>query len=174
VASGGTPADLTAAARQIDGGPASGLTLLAAAGLSRAYPEMLSLLNEQGRRMLTQIGDMCIEDAVMAFPFRRLNEFTDSADPLAEPVAIEVMEDNHLGRVAPAAPVFLYHSVADELIPFATALELRADWCRRGSAVAFYPDVASEHSSLAITGAPLAVGYLASAFAGTTMPDTCP
>ena len=59
----------------------------------------------------------------MAFPFRHLNEFTVSKDPLAEPVGAAVMEDNHLGRRAPTSPVFLYHSRWDELIPFATATQ---------------------------------------------------
>jgi hypothetical protein len=173
VASGGTPSDLIAAARQIDGGPASGLTLLASVGITRAYPEMLSLLNDNGRQMLNQIGDMCVGDAVRAYPFRRLNEFTQSKDPLSEPVAVAVMETNHLGRGTPSAPVFLYHSILDELIPFRTAQELRANWCHHGVAVAFYPDALSEHSSLAATGAPLAVSYLASRFAGIPAPNNC-
>jgi hypothetical protein len=174
VASGGTPGDLAAAARQIDGGPASGLTLLAATGISRAYPEMLSLLNDRGRAMMNQIGDMCIGEAVSTFPFRRLNEFTVSQDPLSEPVAATVMETNHLGRLTPTAPVFLYHSVLDELIPFPSAQALQADWCRAGGHVTLYADALSEHSSLAVTGAPLVVGYMASRFAGVAVPDNCP
>jgi hypothetical protein len=173
VASGGTPADLVAAARQVDGGPASGLALLAATGITRSYPEMLPLLNDQGHAMVDQIGDMCVEDATSAYSFRRLNEFTHSQDPLSEPVAAEVMEQNHLGRTPPSAPVFLYHSILDELIPFPTVLELRDDWCRQGVAVSFYPDALSEHSSLALTGAPMAVGYLASRFAGMPAPGNC-
>jgi hypothetical protein len=174
VASGGTPADLSAAARQIDGGIASGLVLLASVGISRAYPEMLELLNDTGRAMVERIGDMCIGEAVSAFPFRRLNEFTHSPDPLSEPLAETVMEANHLGRQAPKAPVFLYHSVLDELIPFPTAQQLHADWCRGGATVALHADVLSEHTSLAATGAPLAVGYMASRFAGLPAPATCP
>jgi secretory lipase len=173
VASGGTPSDLVAAARQIDGGPASGLVLLASAGISRAYPEMLSLLNDRGREMLGRIGDMCVGEATSSFSYRRLNEFTISRDPLSEPVAVQVMEANHLGRRAPGAPVFLYHSIFDELIPYSTARQLRADWCDRGTPVTFYTDVLSEHSSLAVTGAPLAVSYLASRFAGVPAPDNC-
>jgi hypothetical protein len=174
VASGGTPADPGAAVRQIDGGIASGLVLLASAGLSRAYPEMLPLLNDAGREMLARIGDMCVGDAVSAFPFRHLNEFTKSRDPLSEPVAVAVLEANHLGRQTPSAPVFLYHSILDELIPFPSAQALQADWCRTGGHVTLYADALSEHSSLAATGAPLAVGYMASRFAGVAVPDNCP
>ena len=173
VASGGTPSDLIAAARQIDGGPASGLVLLASVGLSRAYPEMLSLLNDAGRQMMEEIGDMCVGDAIGAFPYRRLNEFTHSPDPLSEPVTVDVMEKNHLGRQAPKAPVFLYHSLFDELIPYSTARQLNRQWCDRGATVAFHTDVLSEHSSLAVSGAPLAVSYLASRLSGLPAPDTC-
>jgi len=174
VASGGTPADFEAAVRQIDGGIASGLVLLASTGLTRAYPEMLALLNDAGRQMVQRIGDMCVGEAVSAFPFRRLNEFTTSKTPLAEPVARTVLETNHLGRLTPKAPVLLYHSVWDELIPFRSAQTLQADWCRNGGHVSLYADALSEHSSLAVTGAPVAVSYLSSRFAGIDVPATCP
>ena len=174
VASGGTPADLAGAARQIDGGIASGLTLLASVGISRAYPEMLSLFNGAGHEMARRIGDMCVGEAVSAFPFRRLSEFTHSQDPLSEPVAKTVMELNHLGRLTPSAPVFLYHSILDELIPFPDAQQLQKEWCAGGGTVTLHADALSEHSSLAVTGAPLAVGYMASRFAGVAAPTNCP
>jgi secretory lipase len=174
VASGGTPADFEAAVRQIDGSIASGLVLLASTGLTRAYPEMLTLLNDAGRDMIRRIGDMCVGEAVSAFPYRHLNEFTTVKEPLAEPVAKAVLETNHLGRLTPRAPVFLYHSVWDELIPFSSAQALQADWCRTGGHVSLYADILSEHSSLAATGAPLAVSYLGSRFAGVDVPATCP
>jgi hypothetical protein len=173
VASGGTPADMVAAARRIDGTIASGLVLLASTGLTRAYPEMLSLLNDKGRAMIREIGDMCVGDAVSRFPFRHLDEFTVSPDPLSQPVAVAVMEANDLGRRTPTAPVFLYHSILDELIPFPTVEALQADWCRGGGHVTLYADAASEHVSLAVTGAPLAVGFLAARFAGVAVPDNC-
>jgi hypothetical protein len=174
VASGGTPADFEAAVRKIDGSIASGLVMLASTGLTREYPEMLALLNEAGRSMVDRIGDMCIGEAVSTFPFRHLNEFTNSKDPLAEPVARAVLDDNRMGRLTPKAPVFLYHSLWDELIPFESAQTLQADWCRGGGTVTLYADGLSEHSSLAVSGAPLAVSYLGSRFAGVDVPSTCP
>ena len=36
-----------------------------------------------------------------------------------------------------------------------------------------YSDAVSEHSSLAVSGAPLAVTYLAARFAGFDVPRTC-
>jgi hypothetical protein len=173
-ASGGTPSDMVAAARQVDGTMASGLVLLASTGLTRAYPEMLSLLNDKGRAMIREIARMCVGDAVSRYPYRHLNEFTVSRDPLSEPVAAKVMEDNHLGRSTPKAPVFLYHSIFDELIPYPTVRTLQSDWCRGGGHVMLHSDALSEHSSLAVSGAPLAVSYLASRFAGAPVPTNCP
>ena len=99
VASGGTPADLAAAARQIDGGIASGLTLLASVGISRAYPEMLSLLNDAGHEMARRIGDMCIGEAVSALPLPP----AERVHPLAGPVVGAGGEDGD-GAQPPRPP----------------------------------------------------------------------
>jgi pimeloyl-ACP methyl ester carboxylesterase len=173
VASGGTPADLEAAGRQIDGGPFSGLLLLAAVGLSREYAELLTLLNDGGRAMADRIGDMCLAEATLSYPFRRLNEFTTPPDPLGTPVAQTVLNDNEMGGARPSAPVYLYHSRFDQLIPYASAQALKSSWCRLGARVQLYTDVLSEHNVLAVTGAPAAVSYLGARFAGTPAPSNC-
>lgn len=173
IASGGTPSDLAAAARMVDGGPASGLVFLASAGIAREYPEMLTLLNNRGRAMIDEIADMCVGEASMRYPFQHLADYTVSPDPLSEPVAKAVMEENHLGRTAPAAPVYLFHSVFDELIPFATAKQLEQDWCARGANVSFSADYLSEHTVLAITGAGQAISFLGDRFEGKPAPNGC-
>jgi hypothetical protein len=83
IASGGTPADLQAAGRQMDGGPFSGLFLAASVGLSREYPEVLTLMNDAGRAMIERANDMCVAEEAASFAFRRLAEFTTVPDPLS-------------------------------------------------------------------------------------------
>jgi len=173
VASGGTPADLKAAAANLDGGPFSGLFLAAAVGLSRQHPEMLTVMNDRGRDMIEQIGDLCYAGESVFFPFRRLNEFTTVPAPLDHPVVAPVLAANKLGSTAPTAPVYLYHSVFDELIPYASAQALRADWCGRGARVQFVTDVLSEHIVLAVSGAPGAIAYLDARFRGSPAPNNC-
>ena len=173
IASGGTPADLEAAGRQIDGGPAAGLFLAAAIGMSREYPELLTLLNDRGRALVDQIGDMCLAQEVASYPFRHLNEFTTSSDPLGTPVAQAVLNDNEMGGARPSAPVYVYHSLFDELVPYASATALKSAWCSRAARVQLYTDILSEHNVLAVTGAPAAVSYLAARFAGTPAPSNC-
>jgi hypothetical protein len=172
-AAGGTPSDLQAAGYQIDGGPFSGLFLAAAVGISRQYPEVLTLMNDDGRDMINRIGDMCYAEESVFFPFRRLEEFTTVADPLSHPIVAGILQQNKLGADAPTAPVYLYHSVFDELIPFSTAQELRGAWCDGGAKVQFHTDYASEHIVLAVTGAPAAIGFLEARFWGLPAPSNC-
>ncbi|MGH3739183.1 MAG: lipase family protein [Micromonosporaceae bacterium] len=173
VSSGGTPADLKAAAQLIDGGPFSGLGLGAIIGLTREYPELETLMNDAGRRLKEEAGDMCVGELASTYPFKRIASYTTSPDPLNEPIAKQVLALNRMGSAAPAAPVYLYHSLLDELIPYTSAATLAKQWCAKGAKVTFYTDVVSEHSSLAVTGAPAAVGYLAARFRAQPIPTTC-
>lgn len=173
VASGGTPADLKAAAQTIDGGPFSGLGLGAVIGLSREYPELEQLMNDAGRRLRDEVADKCVAELAAGYPFRRLRDYTTSQDPLNEPVARQVLGLNTMGGRAPKAPVYLYHSLFDELIPYSSATAVAKKWCAQGTRVTLYTDVLSEHNVLAVTGAPAAVGYLAARFHGVPAPTTC-
>jgi hypothetical protein len=78
-----------------------------------------------------------------------------------------------MGTNAPKAPVYLYHSKFDELIPWAVGKSLNDAWCAKGTKVVMYTDYASEHNVLAVTGAPAAVSYLAARFLGLPAPSTC-
>lgn len=173
IASGGTPAALSAAGRQMDGGPFSGLFLAAAVGISREYPEILTLMNDAGRAMVEQVNDMCVEQESSTFAFRRLAEFTTVSDPLSHPTVAGVLSKIELGKVTPSAPVYLYHSRFDELIPYAGVQALAKNYCAHDGKVQFYTDFLSEHVVLAATGAPAAVAYLGDRFAGRPAPSNC-
>jgi hypothetical protein len=173
VAAGGTPSDLEAAGQTIDGGPFSGLFLGAAVGISREYPELLTLMNDAGRDMISRIGDMCYAEMSAFFPFRHLGEFTTVADPLNHPLVTGILAENKMGQTAPTAPVYLYHSLFDELIPYSSAVELKGSWCSKGATVDFKGDFLSEHVVLAVTGAPGAIDFLDDRFKGRTAPNDC-
>jgi hypothetical protein len=172
VASGGTPADLAAAGRQLDGGPFAGLFLAAAIGVTREYPELASIFNAKGKQLIAAMGDLCVTEEAL-YAFRSVKQYSDSADPLSEPIAQQVLTINKMGANAPKAPVYLYHSKFDELIPWAVGKSLNDAWCAKGTKVAMYTDYASEHNVLAVTGAPAAVAYLNARFLGLKAPSTC-
>lgn len=171
VASGGTPSNLRASVPLMDGTAFAGLLIGASVGISREYTEVLTLMNDAGRAMIQRVGDMCVAELAVAMAFRRLNEFTTVREPFDHPIVASILKENEMGRNGPRAPVYLYHSIFDELIPFTTALSLRTKWCAKGTKVTLYADPLSEHSSLAVTGAPSAVAYLGARFAGINPPS---
>jgi hypothetical protein len=169
------PPDVGAVARQINGGPFSGLYFGAAVGLSRAYPEMdiQSLLNDRGRAAFARIGGECINEFAGQYANQRLDDYTTVGDPLNLPVIQRIIAEDRLGSRTPAAPIYLYHSAFDELIPVAGVHALLAQYCSRHVDVTYHEDLLSEHISLAASGAPAAVAYLAARFHGVAAPRSC-
>jgi hypothetical protein len=175
VAAGGVPPDVEAIARAIDGGVAAGIYFAASVGLSRAYPEldMQSLLNDNGKAMVANIGHMCLPEAVSTYAFHHMSEYTNVPDVLVVPRVQAVIAAVRLGQRRPAVPMFIYHALLDELIPIAGTDALVARYCSQGVPVTYYRDPASEHISLVATGAPLAVTSLGQRFANQPVPSTC-
>lgn len=68
----------------------------------------------------------------IAGSFKRISDLT-TRDPLAQPDWRARLDQSRLGRTAPAAPVYQYHALADELIPYGVGRRLRSDWCARGA-----------------------------------------
>lgn len=174
-AEGGLPADLVKTFHNVDGGPASGLTLGAAVGISRAYPEMEidSLLNAAGKAMVRKIGTMCLEQMVSTYPLRKLSEFTTVPDAFAVPRVAAVMEHNALGRRTPRAPIHLYHALLDELNPYAEVTKLARNYCARGVKVQMWTELTGEHLGAAVGGAGFATQYLLDRLAGRPAPSNC-
>jgi hypothetical protein len=167
------PPNITAVAKNLDGGLFSGIVLAGTVGMSRAYPELTTLFNAKGQRMAGDIAKMCIDEYLSAYSFERMDTYTTVPDAIDLPWVQEIMELNRLGGRTPGAPLFVYQSVNDELIPMADVNDLIAEYCEEGVTVAYYQDLASEHITLAFTGGPLAVSHLASRFAGAPAPTTC-
>lgn len=163
VALGGTPADLLATARHMDGTFVSGFMLLVAIAISREYPYFSLAFNDRGRSLAAELSDVC-SGAVFQYGFRRLADYLVIPDPLTNPLLVAVMEQLRLGRTAPSAPVFIYHAVHDEGIPFDEAVALRADWCAAGADVSFYADHMSEHVLLPLLASWRAIAYLSDRF----------
>ncbi len=175
VAEGGAPADLKAAFDVIDGSVFAGLGFGAIVGISRAYPEMDidSVLNDGGRQLVRDVASACAAELAARYAFQRLDSFTTVPDAVDLPQFAAVLAATRLGQRTPVAPIFNYHSISDELIPIATDDALVAKYCSEGVPVLQYRDPLSGHIVLAVTGAPLAIGYLADRFAGKPAPSNC-
>jgi hypothetical protein len=173
---GGTPADMIAIGKRMDGSFMSSIFLMGVVGVSREYPDSDSfrpMLNAKGEEVERKLANACIADGALMYPFRKFEEFTTVKDPLNDPRAIAFAERLKLGNKKPKAPIYLYHAVLDEGMPYEMALNLRKDWCTRGAKVQFAGRVLAEHISLAAFELPNVVDYLANAVSGNRLPSNC-
>ena len=175
IAEGGVPPNLREVADQIDGGPFAGVYFAVAVGLSREYPEirLQRLLNEDGRRMVSRIGDQCADGLITGYPLQTIRQYTTVPDVLDLPRIKKVIAANGLGRRTPTAPLYVYHSAIDELIPVSGPDVMVARYCQKGAAVQYERSLLGEHVAFVATGAPAALTYLTDRFAGRPAPSNC-
>lgn len=173
-ATGGVPADLIRTAQYNDGNIGAGLILMAAVGQDAAYPELRldNYLNDRGRYYVDFLKHHCVVVNTVAGLFKRISDVT-VRNPLDAPDWQRVLHSSDLGSHAPDRPVYLYHGVVDELVPYAIGQKLRADWCEKGVPVQWHGLPLGEHVVGAITEAVPAANWLAERFAGEDAPGNC-
>jgi hypothetical protein len=179
VAAGGVPADLNAVAAALDGSPFVALALLASIGLDAAYPELklANYLNSRGWRTLQKANELCIASfdgitSVIDTAFTRIDQYV-TTNPLTTPAWQARLNQNKLGSAKPAAPVFLFHALADQMVAYPQAATLRRTWCNRGATVTWTTLPLAEHVKGMVDGAPLAFDWLSARFAGLPATGNC-
>ncbi|MFD9070925.1 lipase family protein [Streptomyces lasiicapitis] len=173
-ATGGVPGDLMKVAAFNDGSYGSGLIFMAAIGQNAAYPELKleSYLNPAGKALIGALRNSCVADGAVLGSFKRIKDMT-TKNPLDQPDWQQRLRDSQVGTRAPDAPVYLYHALADELIPYGVGKQVRTDWCARNANVEWHTILLGEHVSGVITQSPLAVQWLAERFAGKATKGNC-
>lgn len=173
-AAGGVPANLPRVARFVDRGPFSGLQMMAAIGLQTAYPELQldSYLNPAGHGQKHLIQNSCLIDGLMQTSFSRAAH-TTITDILQLPAWKARMLQNLPGQVGLTVPMFLYHGLFDEAVPYDQGRQLRDNYCRTGSTVQWQTYVASEHVVTSLLATTKAMNYLADRLSGSPPPSNC-
>ncbi|MFE2551515.1 lipase family protein [Streptomyces sp. NPDC059355] len=173
-ATGGVPADLLKVADFNDGSYGSGLVFMAAAGQDAAFPELRldSYLNPAGKALVAGMKEKCVAIDAIAGSFKRISDLT-TRNPLEQPDWQARLNQSRLGRTAPAAPVYQYHALGDELIPYAVGRQLRSEWCAKGADVEWRTILVGEHVSGVITHSLTAGNWLADRFAGRPTHTDC-
>jgi hypothetical protein len=178
VVAGGVPGDLTATAEFLDGSIFVGLALLAAIGLDEAYPELGldGYLNARGDALVETAREFCLVsvdgiDTLINTAFTHIDDYV-TTNPLATAPWQARLAEQKLGSRAPSAPVFQYHGVVDEIVPYGQAAKLRRDWCNRGAKVT-WTNLPGEHVLGMVEGAPLAMTWLDARFAGLPTFGNC-
>ncbi|MFD9906361.1 lipase family protein [Streptomyces sp. NPDC059063] len=173
-ATGGVPGDLMKVAAFNDGSYGAGLIFMAAIGQNAAYPELNleSYLNPVGKSLIGAVRNSCVADGAALGAFKRIDDVT-TKNPLDQADWQQRLRESRVGTRAPDAPVYLYHALADELIPYGVGKQVRADWCARDANVEWHTVPLGEHVSGVITQSPLAAQWLADRFEGKPARSNC-
>jgi len=175
VAAGGTPADLKAVAKNINGTAFFAFLAGAAIGINAEYPEvdLPGRLTDAGTKAMADINGMCQVPALAKYAGKRIEDYTiGGVNPIDDPVWTTALDANKLGSVAPDVPVLQYHGLADEIIPWRVESDLHKEWCAAGvtTRLAAYP---GEHVTTHVEAQPGVVNWLSNRFAGKAASDNC-
>lgn len=173
VAEGGTLADVLSLLNHAAGIPvANGALPIILTGYARAYPSihLYDLYTAHGLRSAEQGRHECLEFLATHATSPPAVAFT--RNPLTYPPLVDEIHKNDLGHRLPDMPIFMYHAVTDELVPYQQARDLYDRYCGEGARAKFVA-VPGEHAETGIALAPVAIGWLADRFADRTPPSTC-
>lgn len=153
-------------ALQLNGTKFAGLSSIGIASLQRCYPglnESISThINVEGQQILAAAGQLDTLRAGARFADKNFDDHCDiSLDALmALPEIIEVFSDVRLGQHVPACPILVLHPQHDQIIDV-NDVDAHVERYRAGGGqVSYVRDRCSEHISLMLLSAPLALNWL--------------
>ncbi|MGW9554630.1 lipase family protein [Nocardiopsis sp. NPDC055551] len=174
VAAGGVPADLTQVADQLDGSLYFAFVGFTAYGFAAAYPELSfeEHLTEKGQRLLDASVDGCMIEALTSGAGMTMDETVD-VDLINSPEWQARLLENKPGESVPEAPLYLYHSSGDDVIPIEQGEELRDAYCAGGASVEWRRTFSGPHLTSFFLDTQRAQDWLSGRLAGEPDSSTC-
>jgi Secretory lipase len=175
VAGGGTPANLQAVARNINGTAWFAFLAGTAIGFNAAYPaiDFRQYLTAEGQAAMDQLSMQCQATALLQFAGKRIEDYTiGGINPIGEPPVKAVLDLNNLGAIGPAVPVLQYHGLVDEIIPWRVETDLHDRWCAAGVRT-LLKGYLSGHVLTHVVAQGDVVSWLRGRLAGSPAPRNC-
>ncbi|WP_433195953.1 lipase family protein [Nocardia sp. CA-107356] len=175
ITAGGVPADWPAMAHGVDGTVQAGLAMLVLAAIVKNEPDsgVPELLNERGRTAVAEDATACGPDFVIKYVNAHVDDFAAVPDVLGHPDVRAATDRQELGGAAPVAPMYLYHSTTDDVIPVAGFTDLLARYCAQGADISSVHSALPGHNVTAVGEAAGAMSFLADRFAGVPVASGC-
>ncbi|MCR8526125.1 lipase family protein, partial [Escherichia coli] len=129
-------------------------------------------LNDRGRVDRVRAEPMCFGETLNTFRGSTIDMFTTS-NPMVQPDWRARLAENALGKTAPQAPVYMWHGVNDQVLPYAATAKLRAEWCEEGTALQFKAIRKTDHVKTAIFGIPDAMAWITARVRNKPVPNNC-
>ena len=181
-AMGGTPANLTGTLLHLDGSPYAAFAVAGIVGLMYTYPELLewasARLTSKGSKAVEFARSSCVVPTYFRYPFSRVisEDFIQNGTYLLEePMVRAILANLTLGaqkRLTPSAPVFMYHGLHDEIIPYKDALKTAQLWGEHGANVLLHTDTfpGLGHTVTELANLPNLLFFIEDRFAGKPFP----
>lgn len=174
---GSVPADLADLVENLDGGLYSMFAGYTVSGLAAGYDiDTDPLLNDAGEDYLEQVRDSCTinlpEHAFRSFS-TMTTEGSTARELLEQGPFREVTAEQRIGERRPEAPVLVYHSLLDDIVPYSIGRTLASDWCDLGARVQLKTDVTPTHVGSYLASTPTVNSFLDTVFAGQAPPSSC-
>jgi len=183
IAVGGLPGDLDLV---LDNVEQVGLHLAAWVylGWHQAYPGLPwgSLLTPLGAQKMAEVQTTCevdpdqgllgTDNGTSVFQGLTMPDLF-TANPRTRSAWRAAVTQNSPGSTAPKAPVYIYGSQADEIVPYTAQRSVYHSWCQLGANAQWHDTLPLNHVGAAVQGNPDALAWISSRFAGLPSTSDC-
>jgi hypothetical protein len=145
--------------------------------MSRAYPEINieDYATTAGLAAIKDIGTRCLTGSpnlLTAYAYKKGSQLLKDPNFLDRPEIRALNAENTMGQFVPKAPLYVFQSVGDQLMPIADVDNLVKFYCAGGATVQYKRLPAAEHviGAVSLSGG---MTYLMDRFAGKAAPTTC-
>ncbi|KAA0023689.1 triacylglycerol lipase [Antrihabitans cavernicola] len=162
--------DLATALNTANGRILAGLIPIGVSSISKDSPEFAATIDKyltpEGRSIMAAAGAQCLNKNVLFNMFRQVSSYiTVPLDQLlADPVVKREIAARTRPPAAPTVPMYIYNGVNDEVSSIAGVDKTVAQYCSTGTSVTYtrdgLPDIVSDHTIVALTGAGGAFAWL--------------
>lgn len=179
---GGTPANITSLIEEIDGGVFGFFSIVGIRGLMNVYKNLeqwvTQRLTQKGRDALHIAANNCLGDYLFKLPFLKVldNDYIKNGSTVLTSQPLRgILDDLQIGNDAsliPTAPVLMYHSLHDEIVPYSSGKTAAKFWGRHGADVRFLTLTSPllAHFGGLITGDARVLNFINDRFNGKAFP----
>lgn len=177
---GGLPSNITETVLSTDKTLFAGLIPNGIYGLIHEYPHLepifKSHMNETQWARIKLGAEHCIVPSIFEFAFENFihpnnSYFTDGLDLLRQEDIAKVLLENTLAlnnsTEIPPIPIFMYHGIWDQIVPYVNSERVFKNWCEGGAtSIEFATDLTGGHFSDLMFGLPAAAAWIKNQFSG--------
>ncbi|WP_158894584.1 lipase family protein [Amycolatopsis anabasis] len=174
-AAGGIPADHLEVGKFLTGVGryAAGFAVAAVIGHLKTDPSLFALVNDKGKALAKKYWNACAAQLIAENAFREIKDFVTVPDLWKDPRIIKAAQKNSIGNTAPTKPIYAFHGIFDEVIPFGQAKEMYQKWCSAGAPVKGESLFFAEHGLGVVEGFRPSYNFLTKLFDNQPVDTTC-